>query len=178
MVFVLDSREKIEADRKIDDKLTERYSYTQVTDDIFHDPKVSLKMGDMLETHVDVSRFYAWEELTGGILGAFHDAFLNAAMHGNKNKPGSVVRVEVEYGLLGSSVFVKDEGPGFDYRAVIEACRNGRPYATRNGGGTRKFQDSYFHISYHDNGSLISISTPLITLDHVREFNSRHSKQA
>ncbi len=173
MVFVLGDRAKIETDRYIDEGLTERYRFCQSSDDILTEDGASLEMGKMLETYVDVSQYYAWGKLTDGILGVFHDAFLNAAMWGNGNRPGSCIDVEVKYGLFGSAIFVKDEGQGFEYAATTESFRRGEPYAQRHGGGMWKFDNTHFHVSYHGNGNLISISTPLITYKDVGEFLGR-----
>lgn len=88
MVFVLEDIAKIEADRYIQPDLTETHVHTQTGTDILTDPNTVRVIQSILEPYVEFAEYYVWGRSTGGVLGVFTDAFLNAGMWGNKDTPG------------------------------------------------------------------------------------------
>src|SRR3989338_6888815 len=144
MVFVLDDIAKIETDRRTD----ENFTYVQPSDNITRDPRTIGKIHEIMEQYVAGAQYYVWSQDTGGVLGVFTDAFLNAGWWGNRDIPGKKVQVCIKYGINGSVIYVEDEGSGFDYRTQIEKLQRGEQHDFSNrGGGLRKFHASGLHIA-------------------------------
>jgi serine/threonine-protein kinase RsbW len=52
---------------------------------------------------------------------ALNEAYFNAKVHGNQNKPDSWIEVSFFSDQKGLHFIVKDEGEGFDYQSYIDA---------------------------------------------------------
>ncbi len=171
MVFLLEDIAKIEAERGIESGLTETYIHLQRTTDIFMEPETAKVINSIMEPYCQFAEFYVWGKSIIGVLGVFTDAFLNAGMWGNNNTPGKKITATMKYGIFGSAIYVEDEGEGFDYLTQIRKLSNGESHNySHHGGGMRKFNESHLLISYHGKGNLISIASPVFTLDDANQF--------
>lgn len=174
MVFVLEDIAKIETDRQIHAKLTEAKEHTQTGTDILKDPDTASVINSILEPYVNVADVYVWGDSMIGVLGVFTDAFLNAGMWGNRDTPDKKITVTLKYGFLGSVIYVEDEGEGFDYLSQIHKLQTDESHDfSHNGGGMKKFHESNLQIAYHGRGNLISIASPVFTLDETIDYSSR-----
>ena len=167
MVLVLEERLKIEADRNImrDDATHERFEFVQKgSNEKTIGPEVVDFTQAILRDYTVYARRYAWHGHTITTLMMVAEAVANAMLWGNQRTPGKKIKAEVEYGLLGSAIFIQDDGRGFDYAAAIEKLRHGERYYLRQGSGLKRFDETPLHIAYHDHGTLISIATPPISM--------------
>jgi serine/threonine-protein kinase RsbW len=62
----------------------------------------------------------------GCISVALTEAFNNALIHGNKNKPEKFIDINFEQGPNGLMFTVKDEGEGFDYKKIPDVKDDGK----------------------------------------------------
>ncbi len=173
MVFVLDDIAKIETDRRTDRGIVENFTYVQPSDNITRDPKTIKEIHKIMEQYVEAAQYYVWNPDTGGVLGVFTDAFLNAGWWGNNDIPGKRIQVCIKYGIYGSVIYVEDEGIGFDYKTQIDKLQRGEQHDfTNRGGGLREFHASALHVAYHGGGNKISIATKVSLDDELRRFLS------
>ena len=175
MVFVLDDIAKIENERKVEQRtVIENFTYLQPLDNITRDQDALREIQNIMDQYVSAAQHYVWNSGTGGVLGVFTDAFLNAGWWGNKDIPGKRIRTCIKYGILGSIIYVEDEGEGFDYNTQIEKLQRGEQHDfTHRGGGMRKFHRSPLHIAYHGGGNKMSIATKVFSEDELLTFVGR-----
>ena len=173
MVFILEEIARIESDRRIQHDLNETRVHVQASE-FFKDTDTFRVIDSMLENYVNYAQHYVWDGSIISILGVFTDAFLNAGMWGNQNTPKKKITVQLKYGILGSVIYIADEGEGFDYLTEIGKVQRGEKHTCHhNGGGLRKFHESNLHIAYHGKGNVISIATPVFTQEEVNRFLER-----
>lgn len=169
MVFVFETEAKIEADRRIDGSMIDKFSFIQSSENIVGDLNALWRINDIIEEYLEAAKCYLWDQNTIGTLVVFTHAFLNAGCWGNRDIPGKIICGNIKYGSLGSVISIQDEGKGFDYRSQIEKLLRGERHDfANNGRGLINFNRSNLHIAYHGNGNRISIATPLPEFLRVR----------
>ncbi|MBS3102537.1 ATP-binding protein [Candidatus Woesearchaeota archaeon] len=174
MVFILEDIAKIEADRMTEGMVVENFTHIQRSNDVFGDPRTVREINRIMEWYVQAAQYYVWNSDIHDVLGVFADAFLNAGLWGNKNVPEKRIEVCIKYGLLGSVIYLEDEGKGFDYKTQVEKLQRGEKHNfSRNGGGLRKFHRSHLHVSFHDCGNKISIATRISSEEELDRFSMR-----
>jgi anti-sigma regulatory factor (Ser/Thr protein kinase) len=63
------------------------------------------------------------DEDQGSLIFAIQEAIRNAAKHGNKFNPGKIIRFRFVKDPYKIMAVVTDEGPGFDYRSMLDKAR-------------------------------------------------------
>lgn len=183
MTLILDDIVNIDKARQIIPGNTEMHAYVQTPEfckeivGLRDDKPVGVKtlnrvIEGILDDYLISKDQYVWGNGVPGLLNVFQDAFLNAAMWGNQSEPGKKIEVDFKYGILGSSIVIRDEGEGFDYRSRILDVQSEFPHDFKhNGGGMRKFHDTPLFVSYHDAGNIMSISTRVFSMGEYEKFN-------
>lgn len=92
----------------------------------------------------------------GCISVAATEAFQNALTHGNQNDPNKIIIVDFQKTSTGVSFTVKDEGKGFDYRAIPDIKDDGKE-KTFPGRGIFLIKSLSDNISFNDKGNEIEI---------------------
>lgn len=97
------------------------------------------------------------ESLYGNIIISVTEAVNNAISHGNKSDPNKKVTIESmlnnPYSL---SIFVKDEGHGFDYNNIKDPTSFDNLFS-ENGRGVFVMKNLADKIVYHDNGRVVEL---------------------
>lgn len=171
MTLLLEERAKIEADRLIEPDNTavnDRITLVQPGNTLARGTQVLDLIHDrFLDEYLTTARRYQWYERTFDTFRIVSEAVVNAMLWGNYDLPQKRVFVDIEYGLLGSAIFIRDEGRGFDYRTTIERYCAGEKYFQRRGGGMRTYDESPLSVSFHGSGNIVSIATPPITREEM-----------
>lgn len=171
MALLLEERVKIEADRLIEPENTavnDRVTLVQPGNTLARGTQVLDLIHDrFLDEYLRNARGYRWYVKTFDTLRIVSEAIVNAMLWGNHDLPEKRVFVDIEYGLLGSAIFIRDEGNGFDYRTAIERYHHGEKYFQRRGGGMRNYDETPLVVSFHGLGNIVSIATPPITREEM-----------
>lgn len=92
----------------------------------------------------------------GCISVAATEAFQNALTHGNQSDPAKIILVDFQKTATGVSFTVKDEGDGFDYKAIPEIKDDGKE-KTFPGRGIFLIKSLSDSLSFNEKGNAITI---------------------
>tara|TARA_Y100000310_G_C20690153_1_gene821675 strand:- start:3682 stop:4221 length:540 start_codon:yes stop_codon:yes gene_type:complete len=161
MVFVLDDIDELGARRAIDSEKTIAHECINPTEsDQFWDHWRFVEFA-LLTLYSRIVKGYEWENLLGEFKKPLDEALWNAAGRGNREDPKNIVRTALHAGEHGGYMYVKDEGPGFDFLRQIRLIRQGdRHYHQNEGVGLMRFHKTPLHVAFHEGGSAVSIATP------------------
>lgn len=80
------------------------------------------------------------------------EAIANAILHGNEGDSRKSIRVRVFCCEERWGVEITDEGPGFDWEALLERIRQGVDQSDSSGRGLALILASGKHVEFHDGG--------------------------
>jgi serine/threonine-protein kinase RsbW len=102
-----------------------------------------------------MGNFGAGKDAENDIEIAIHEAFANAVMHGNHEDPGERVSVTCRCCLDGEVLItVRDEGLGFDFRAVNGPSESHRRLLP-NGRGLLLMRTVMDEVAFEENGTVV-----------------------
>lgn len=87
------------------------------------------------------------------------EAVANAMVNGNRNDPGRLVIVDIEFDSDRIVIAVSDEGDGFDPEAVPDPTHHTALDATR-GRGLYMIRSLADHVAFNDRGNTIWMTLP------------------
>jgi serine/threonine-protein kinase RsbW len=95
------------------------------------------------------------EESEGDIETALHEALANSVIHGNHEDPHKRVYISCRCSMDGEiTIIVRDEGPGFDSRALPDPTDT-KNRLLRQGRGIYLMRALMDEVSFEDNGRLV-----------------------
>ena len=107
-------------------------------------------------------RLGAVERLLFGADGVFSEALSNAFVHGHRRDPDRPIEVTSVVGTRRLAFAVRDTGPGFDIRPVLEGLARGGTYFHNAGNGLRALhQREEVLASFTGGGSVLNLSVGL-----------------
>lgn len=176
MVFVLEDIYTIRHNRKID------ASRTRTLETLLPNSAEVLECSKLLNKPMNAGECFDLYGYTQQIMGEFNEgassynwggivpefewvymeALANAIVRGNKSKEESKLVTILMYGLEGGIISIEDEGEGFDYRdEILRFQRGDKRTINGQGQGLKRFDSTPLSVSYHGDGNLIMIATPL-----------------
>jgi serine/threonine-protein kinase RsbW len=102
----------------------------------------------------------------GNILVAVTEACRNAIIHGNQGNPEKKVTIRFESGPSGLKFSVRDEGPGFDFRAVPDPTESTDEEAATAAKGLYLMRTLTDEIVFKENGSLIQFGFHISSINY------------
>jgi len=97
------------------------------------------------------------EEVFGNILVSITEAVTNAILHGNNGDESKKVEIRMErQGKKRLGFFIKDEGPGFNYKTIPDPT-NPENLLKIGGRGVYLMRELSDELVFHDNGRVVEI---------------------
>jgi serine/threonine-protein kinase RsbW len=110
---------------------------------------------DELSLELDLS-----DEIYGNVLVATMEATNNAIIHGNKADPSKNVKLKILFEGLDLTIFVEDQGGGFDYANVPDPTAPGN-LEKINGRGIFLMERLSDEINYFEDGRIVKLKFKL-----------------
>ena len=110
----------------------------------------------------------------GCITVALTEAFENALEHGNQNNPDKTITIQFDKTDAGLSFYVKDEGNGFDHKAIPDVKDDGKEKVFP-GRGIFLIKQLADDVNYIGNGSEVTIGFKTSSI-HIETSVDRISK--
>jgi len=89
---------------------------------------------------------------------ALNEAYINAKVHGNGNRPDSMIDISFFSDVKGLHFVVKDEGDGFDYQKYIDSGFESLPEADGEGQrGILVIKLLVDELNFYDQGSTVEL---------------------
>lgn len=101
----------------------------------------------------------------GCITVAVTEAFQNAIVHGNKNNPDKIIKIEFEKNTSGLQFRISDEGNGFDHTIIPEVKDDGKE-KTFPGRGLFLIKSLADDINFIGNGNTLEIGFKISSINY------------
>ena len=110
---------------------------------------------DEISLELDLS-----DEIYGNVLVATMEATNNAIIHGNKADPKKDVKIKIVLEKTELTIFIEDQGPGFDYKNVPDPTAPGN-LEKINGRGIFLMERLSDEITYLEDGRIVQLKFKL-----------------
>lgn len=95
-------------------------------------------------------------DIYGNILIAIIEAVTNSIVHGNKGIESKIVKIIISHENSVLSVYIKDEGTGFDFHHIPDPTKPGN-VEKPDGRGVFLMEHLADDISFEDNGAIVNL---------------------